>query len=285
MEYSGSEQSLDQDGTERRLTMTTLTDTSPLAVELRAATRRYAALAASADGDRPLAGSAWTVRESVAHVVTVAPRYSKFPHGTQKLAGTPASLPALNAEEIQALGQRPVAELLGLLDDAVEAVIAQVEGFGDQPPEYRFHGGELVAADVALGILLGELLVHGWDLAADMHRRWPITGRQASLIFSGVEPILPGWVEPARSAGHQAAYQVHLGDHRRHVLCFTDGKLSTALPADRHPDCHIGGSPQAILLILYRRLPPWRAALTGRVLAWGRRPQLAFSLADRFYLP
>lgn len=265
--------------------MATLTDTSPVAVELRSAVQQYAALARSADADWPLAGSAWTVRESVAHVATVAPRYSKFPHGAQALADTPASLPALNAQEIHELGQRPIGELLSLLDDAVEAVIGQVEGYGDQPPEYRFHGGELVAADVALGILLGELLVHGWDLATAMHRSWPITRRQVSLIFSGVEPILPGWVEPARSAGHQAAYQVHLGDNSQHVLCFTHGRLATVLPAGRHIDCHIGGSPQAILLILYRRLSPWRAALTGRVAAWGRRPWLAFSLADRFYRP
>jgi uncharacterized protein (TIGR03083 family) len=265
--------------------MTTLTDTSSLAVELRAAVQRYAALARSADTDRPLAGSTWTVGESVAHVASVAPRYSKFPHGTQRLADTPASLPELNAAEIQDLGQRPIGELLGMLDDAVEAVISQVEAFGDQVPEYRFHGGELVGADIALGILLGELLVHGWDLATAMHRSWPITRQQVSLIWCGVEPILPGWVDPAKSAGHHAAYKVDLGDPGPHVLCFTGGRLSTALPPGRRIDCHISGSPQAILLILYRRLSPWRAALTGRVIAWGRRPWLAFSLADRFYLP
>ena len=266
--------------------MVALTDTSPLAVELRAAVERYAALARSAgDGARPLPGSAWTARDSVAHLATVAPRYSKFPHGTQRLAETPASLPALNAEEIQALGEQPVDELLTVLDDAVEAVIGQVEGYADQPPEYRFHGGELVGADVGLGILLGELLVHGWDLAKAMHRSWPITGQQASLIWSGVEPILQGWVQPEKSAGHQAAYQVHLSDSRPHVLCFTNGKLTTGLAPGRRIDCHVGGSPEAILLILYRRLSPWHATLTGHVLAWGRRPWLALSLADRFYLP
>ncbi len=173
--------------------MTTLTHTSPVAVELRAAVQRYAALARSADADRPLARSAWTVRESVAHVATVAPRYAKFPHGTQALADTPASLPALNAQEIQALRQRPIGELLSVLDDAVEAVIGQVERYGDQPPEYRFHGGELVGADVALGILLGELLVHGWDLATAMSRRGPSPCPQSG----------PGSRPPAVVGAHQ----------------------------------------------------------------------------------
>jgi hypothetical protein len=265
--------------------MTTLTDTSPLAIELRGAVKRYAELVRTAEGTQRLKSSTWTVWESVAHVATVAPRYSKFPHGTQKLADTPAVLPALNAEEIQGLSHRSIAELLGLLDDAVEAVISQVESYADDPPLYRFHGGELVGADVALGILLGELLVHGWDLATTMGRSWQVTRQQVSLIWSGVEPILPGWIDPDRSAGHQAAYRVHLGDNRPHLLCFTNGRLTTELPSERRVDCHIGGSPQAILLILYRRLSPWRAALTGRAAAWGRRPWLAFSVADRFYLP
>jgi uncharacterized protein (TIGR03083 family) len=266
--------------------MMVLTDDSPLVAELRAAAQRYAALARSAaDGSQQVPGSAWTVRESVAHVATAAPRFAKFPQGTQRVASTPAEVAALNAEEIEALGDRTPGELAGLLENSVEQVISQIEGYGDQPPAFRFHGGCLIHADVALGILLGELVVHGWDLARQQRRSWPITRQQVSLIWSGVEPILPGWVDPARAAGHSAAYAVHLGDGPPRTLRFTNGTLTTTLPPRHRIDCHVGGDPAAILLVVYRRRSPWRAAMTGRVIAWGRRPWLALSLADRFCPP
>ena len=264
----------------------TLTDDSPLVVELRAAAQRYAALARSAaGGSQQLAGSAWTVREAVAHVATAAPRFAKFPRGAQRVMRTPAEVSALNAEEIEALGDRTLGELAGLLENSVEQVISQIEGYGDNPPVFRFHGGCLIRADVALGVLLGELVVHGWDLARQQRHGWPITGQQVSLIWSGMEPILPGWVDPARAAGHSAAYAVHLGDDPPRTLCFSNGTLTTTVPPGRRIDCHIGGDPAAILLVVYRRRPPWRAAMTGRVIAWGRRPWLALSLADRFCPP
>jgi hypothetical protein len=51
---------------------------------------------------------------------------------------------------------------------------------------------------------------------------------------------------------------------------------------------HVGGGaadPWSFLLVLYGRSGPLKPALTGRILAWGRRPWLAFTLPTLFRKP
>ncbi|MEP6525873.1 MAG: hypothetical protein ABJA86_01815 [Nocardioidaceae bacterium] len=67
---------------------------------------------------------------------------------------------------------------------------------------FTFHGGEQVGADVALGILLGELVVHGHDIAAAVHRPWPIRPDHVELISQGLTPI-------PRLAGRQPGGGAH----------------------------------------------------------------------------
>jgi hypothetical protein len=47
-------------------------------------------------------------------------------------------------------------------------------------------------------------------------------------------------------------------------------------------DCRLSMTPSTFLLVGYGRVPPLRAALTGRALAWGRRPFAAFRFTDYF---
>jgi hypothetical protein len=47
----------------------------------------------------------------------------------------------------------------------------------------------------------------------------------------------------------------------------------------------ISADPAALLLVLYKRRSQWPAIARGKLLAWGRRPWLAFSLAGRFHQP
>jgi hypothetical protein len=72
----------------------------------------------------------------------------------------------------------------------------------------------------------------------------------------------------------------------RAVLTIEDGALTIAAPAvGQHADCYLSADPWAFLLVLYGRTGPLAPALAGRILAWGRRPWLAFTLPARFRRP
>jgi uncharacterized protein (TIGR03083 family) len=178
-----------------------------------------------------------------------------------------------------------MAELATRLRHDLTALCDQVEGYGAAPPSFRFHGGELVPADVALGILLGELVVHGWDIARALRQPWPIDPGHVALIMDGLAPIVPGWVDPRRAHGLDATFRVRLRGQVTYVFSFRDGRLQVDPPDARRVDANISADPAALLLVLYRRQSQWPHIARGRLLAWGRKPWLALTFAGRFHKP
>mgnify|MGYP001309698782 CR=1 FL=1 len=231
------------------------------------------------------ANPGWTVRDVAAHLVTVTVRYADGPEGRGVWTKTPGDLPALNHDQVAALGTATVGELAGRLRRELTAVRGQIQGYGSDMPSFGFHGGERVRADTALGILLGELVVHGWDVARALRRPWPIDPGHAALIFEGLNPVLPGWVRPERVRGLTAGFEIRLRGRDSHVWAFRDGRLQVN-PRDRgRIDVHISADPAPFLLVCYRREPQWKHIATGRILAWGRKPWLAPTLISRFHTP
>jgi uncharacterized protein (TIGR03083 family) len=227
----------------------------------------------------------WTVRDVAAHLVTVTVRYADGPEGRGVWTRTPLDLPALNHDQVAALGIVTVGELAARLRQELTAVRAQIRGYGSNVPSFRFHGSEPVRADVALGLLLGELLVHGWDVARALRRPWPIDPGHAALVFDGLDPILPGWVRPERVRGLTAGFEVRLRGQASRVWAFRDGRLHVN-PRDRgRIDVHLSADPAAFLLVCYAREPLWKHVASGRMLAWGRKPWLALTLPNRFHNP
>jgi len=229
----------------------------------------------------------WSVHDVAAHLVTVAVRYADGPEGRGTWTPTWVELPALNDLQLQGLGSTPLEELSCELRHELTTLAAQIRGYGSAPPSYRFHGQQPIRADVALGALLGELVVHGRDIAEALHQPWPIDPHHAALIIEGINPIIPGVVRPERVHGLNATLEIRLRGQATHIWVFRDGRLEINPPTieAKSFDAHISGVPASVLLVFYRREPQWKQITTGRLLAWGRKPWLALTLTNRVHTP
>ena len=227
----------------------------------------------------------WTVADAFAHVVTVAPRYQQGPLQEGDWTDTAGELPALNAHQLGALESRDVVALSAQLRASISELAGLLDRFGDAQPTFRFHGGGQVAADESLGILLGELVVHGWDIAQAVGRPWPIEPGHAELIQQGINPVLPGWLDPQRARNHTGTYEFRLRGQGTHRFAFRDGALTVNPSGPWRPGVVVSADPATFLLVVYKRRSQWPGILTGKLVAWGRRPWLALSFAGRFHRP
>lgn len=239
------------------------------------------------DPDLPVPGLEWTVGELGAHLVTVARRNVEVGREgalpTFDGFGTHAGLAAYNARELDEETERDPEELAAILASENEAVLDAYGADGDRG--VRWYEVE-TSVDRAAAIWLGELLVHGLDLARTLGRGWPIHRDQAAEVFRGLTPALPTLVnrDAARSAA--GTYHLHLRGARDYTIEVSDdGTCRVREEQPERADLHVSASPVAYLLVGYGRESRWAAIAKGQIVAWGRKPWLALKFADLFEPP
>jgi hypothetical protein len=117
----------------------------------------------------------------------------------------PERLSDLNDEELRAVGTSDLGELAELLRADTSGLLDLLGDGGDRP--VPFFGMQHTAAGVA-GVLSGELLVHGLDLARARGRDWTVRREQASVVVAGLLPSLRHSFD--RDVARRAAGTYHL---------------------------------------------------------------------------
>lgn len=234
---------------------------------------RFADLLGSADdGDRPLPGMEWTVADVGAHLAVNVSVYTALPGGGAAPWADLERGAEANAAGIAAAPTRdPVAQ--------AEAIRA---GADDLVSAYRTHGaapvvwsGGLVLPGPAVAALAAnECLIHGLDLARALKRRWPIADADSTIALRGLLPVLPRFVSE-RAAGFRGTYAIRFRGDATFRFAFDDGTL-TITEGDGPADCRLSAAPTAFNLSGYKRVPLWRAAASGGIVAYGRKPWLGF---------
>jgi uncharacterized protein (TIGR03083 family) len=174
---------------------------------LRSGSARFIDLVASlepADATRPVPRLEWNVAETVAHVLTVVRRGFADRRRSESAAATAG----LNQTVLDELPERDLAALAGLLQDDVRTALDVVFPKVPEDRVFPFHGGQMTTMTPALRIVLGEYVVHGWDVAGATDRPWTITEAESLLLVPG--ELMGAWVRPDVD---EQRYELRLGSH------------------------------------------------------------------------
>lgn len=234
----------------------------------------------------------WTVAETAAHVVVVLTGFSAT-IAAQPLAleyvdaDFPTRLAACNTTTIDVIDRTDAA---GLADQIVVGAqhFLEVVGAadGDRECETPWYGpGRTRSVDCLTALALGELVLHGRDIALGTGRRWPISTEVSSLIVNTVCPAMSPLVIRPDAGRRRVTYEIRLrGGGVRFAIEIADGN-ATVREAGGPVDCVISADPVTFLLVMYGRMPVWRALVSGGIGAMGRRPWLGLRYKGLFFNP
>ena len=257
---------------------------------LAGAAQRFASsLDPDADWSRPVPRLSWTVGDLVSHVVsettsfaqlatgaiTADALWARFAPGTE---GRPANerTAALNAGQLAQFDRDQLRDAGALVEAAVGEFL---DATSDLPPDHIVHSieGDLDLVTLTC-VLLGELLVHSLDLSRGLGRKHSVPAADARLVLAGVTTLLPEYLDPAAAGALRATLDLRIRGGSRTFIWVHDGVLEVGDAPAEHVDCHVSADPVAFLLVSYGRQSHWRAALSGDLVAWGRRPWIVLQL-------
>jgi hypothetical protein len=258
--------------------------TSPALAEAHErAVTRFADLVSSMPAEpHSVPGLEWNTIEVAAHELSVLRGYQRAATTGEPLWQSPTAGPAENQRLLDQTLERTPAELTGALASAGQAMRESLETADGLVPAF---GSVECTPDVILGVNLGDVLVHGLDLSRALGRKWVLDAADAIAVLDAVVEILPAFVDTNAASGLTATYAVTLRNGPSFGFMFDNGELTIERNRPAHADCRVLASPVGLLLTSYGRVPVWRTAITGQVLAYGRKPWLAFRFTGLFLAP
>ena len=258
-------------------------DLAPAAEAIGRVGRRLADLLAQADDpNRPVKGLEWTLGELAAHLAARTGRLAAFLAGSAMPQGEVSDIGAENRADIRERRESSFADLVTELRADVDAFVGTTRGrLGSDP--FPWYSGIILDVATGSGVLLGELVVHGFDAARTLGRPWPIAADDARTILRASAALAPWYVDAERTKDERTTYRVAVRGGPVFRVRVEDGTVSVG-SAEGPADCTIRADPVTLALLVYGRVGRTSAAVRGKLVATGRRPWRALRF-ERSFLP
>ena len=264
--------------------MSYLTMTAALAAQERVADRFSALLRTAPDGTRRVPHLSWTVGETGAHVLGGVLRlYPEMLAGVSTGWASLSDGDAENARILTEIPEREPQEIADAIDIAAPKFREAFAAYAEE--DAPWHAGLRIPPAAMVGILVGDMLIHGWDIARAIERPWIIDAPDACLALAALIPVSPHFVDAEAARGFSATYGIQLRRGPTFTWTFTDGRLTATEGQPPHADCRMSVDPVAYLLTAFGRVPVWRPVLAGQLVSYGRRPWLGLKLTSLVVSP
>jgi hypothetical protein len=224
----------------------------------------------------------WSIRDAAAHLLSGTGLYCELAAGNASPLAEFSSeaLAKFNAERIADIGE-PAVDVLAAELVAAVAEYADIATTRAADSPIRWHAGFEVTLAQLTGTLLGEYVLHGYDIARACPAVWPVPAEHAALTLYGYAPLTAAGTDPATNRSHTGSYRLDLGLAGRSTVRFVAGAASFG--NDEAPvDCEIHADPDAFLLIRSGRLRQTTAVSLQLMHLTGPRPELGLRFLDLF---
>jgi uncharacterized protein (TIGR03083 family) len=280
-----------QTGTEGPLAETRRTHLATLQALRSAATHSAQLWRRVSDSDVPVPGLDWTAGETAAHVIGDLRDYTqaltRYANGylthADREPESPSKLSAaVNARHLADIPDRNLHRLATLLEESAARYLAVASAVDDNN-SILTPNGLVIAPSTMTGLLLGEQLIHGMDIARATERMWSISPEDARLVIPAVLSVAPNYLRHSRRH-ERVSFELRIRGGERYRMAVKDG-AATVTAAGEAADCTITADPVAFLLLGFGRTPQWSPLLRGKVRPGGRMPWRAMKFGTLLASP
>ena len=234
------------------------------------------------DTGRGVQGLEWSIAETAAHLAARTGRFARYLAGSNAPEGPISQIATENEQDVRERGARTLGEHVEELRSDLAAFVTASRGrLGSDP--FPWYSGATIDVATATGLLLGELDVHGFDVARTVGTSWPVPAADGRTIVRAAVVLAPLYVDPEATRGVSVTFRIAVRGGPAFRIRFDDGTATVEAAAGK-ADATIRVDPFSLVLVSYGRVSKWRAMATGKLFATGRRPWAALDF-DRYFLP
>jgi uncharacterized protein (TIGR03083 family) len=240
---------------------------------------RFIAQLRSIDDPNPTAIGYWTIGDVAAHVSHVLGIYPDLLDG-----GVSPIADHLNLDWDSWLAKDPERDPKALAD-RIESSLADFLGRADKSEwteVINWHGGLRLPVYSVFGMVVNEWEVHGRDIALAAGRSWTIPRENAVLSIESLMPVLPHYLNEDTARDLDAVFGLHLRSGSTSYATVAGGSLGMSSTRPDRVDCHLSVDPVEYVLVGFGRKGQWGPVLTGKIVAWGRKPWLSLRFGRLF---